>query len=179
MSQDGIRRREFIRRSAVWSEQCRYWLEKSRQPRRGQPAGDSQQGTRPLVISSSNINRTPTGEVFQGGIACCHDGRWRSSGLVATRSTRSSPESISSRMIRVTARSATADCPNEEVRRRTRCERHARPFPARRRRRQPASYQEPGQRRQNWFSSEPITCMLVGEGALRFALKHGFKKRIC
>ena len=60
MSQDGIRRRDFIKRSAAGLTV----------PVLVGEAGAATQGIRPLVISSSNINRTPTGEVFQGGIAC-------------------------------------------------------------------------------------------------------------
>jgi N4-(beta-N-acetylglucosaminyl)-L-asparaginase len=61
--QDGMKRRDFIKRSAVGL---------SVPVLVGEATGvvPVVQGGRPLVISSSNINRTPTGEVFQGGIAC-------------------------------------------------------------------------------------------------------------
>jgi N4-(beta-N-acetylglucosaminyl)-L-asparaginase len=70
MSQDGIRRRDFIKRSAVGLTVPVLVGEVTAATQGAATQGAATQGIRPLVISSSNINRTPTGEVFQGGIAC-------------------------------------------------------------------------------------------------------------
>ena len=75
MSQDGIRRRDFIKRSAAGLT-VPVLVGEAGAATHGAAThgaatqGAATQGIRPLVISSSNINRTPTGEVFQGGIAC-------------------------------------------------------------------------------------------------------------
>jgi len=61
MKSKEIRRREFLKHSAATAVAGPFVLRTSR---------SSSQSLRPLVISSSNVNRTATGEVFLGGIAC-------------------------------------------------------------------------------------------------------------
>ena len=64
MSHDGMKRRDFIKRSAAGLSAP--LLISDPLPIDPFPA----QGTRPIVISSANSSRGPNGEVFQGGIAC-------------------------------------------------------------------------------------------------------------
>lgn len=64
MSQDGMKRRDFIKRSAAGLSAP--LLISDPLPIDPFPT----QGTRPIVISSANSSRGPNGEVFQGGIAC-------------------------------------------------------------------------------------------------------------
>ena len=64
MSHDGMKRRDFIKRSAAGLSAP--LLISDPLPIDPFPT----QGTRPIVISSANSSRGPNGEVFQGGIAC-------------------------------------------------------------------------------------------------------------
>ena len=64
MSHDGMKRRDFIKRSAAGLSAP--LLISDPLPIDPFPA----QGTRPIVISSANSSRGPNGEVFQSGIAC-------------------------------------------------------------------------------------------------------------
>lgn len=164
MSQDGIKRREFIKRSAVGLTVPVL-------------AGESMattQGIRPLVISSSNINRTPTGEVFQGGIACV------SKAMEIIKAGGDTLDAVVSgvNIVENDPRDSSVGyggLPNEE------CDveldssvmhgpsRRAGAVASLRHIKNPSSVAKVVLQRTDHL-------LLVGEGALRFALKHGFQK---
>jgi N4-(beta-N-acetylglucosaminyl)-L-asparaginase len=163
---DGIRRREFIKRSAAGLSVPVLAGELT--------AAGGQAGTRPLVISSSNRNRTPTGEVFEGGIACV---------TRAMEIIRSGGDTLDAVVagVKIVEDDPRDDSvgygglPNEE------CEveldasvmhgpsRRAGAVASLRYIKNPASVAKLVLERTDHL-------LLVGEGALRFALKHGFKK---
>jgi N4-(beta-N-acetylglucosaminyl)-L-asparaginase len=64
MSNEGIKRREFLKQTATTGLSAPFLSNESF------ALNSSQQVLRPVVISSANISRTPGGEVFNGGIAC-------------------------------------------------------------------------------------------------------------
>jgi N4-(beta-N-acetylglucosaminyl)-L-asparaginase len=176
LSQDQIRRREFMRRSALGVSAP--WL-------LGRPDGmldageggeslSVSQGTRPVVISSSNVNRAPNGEVFQGGIACVtrameilqRGGDTLEAVVAGVKIVEDDPRDSSV---------GYGGLPNEE------CDveldasvmhgpsRRAGAVASLRHIKNPASVAKLVLERTDHI-------LLVGEGALRFALKHGFQK---
>jgi N4-(beta-N-acetylglucosaminyl)-L-asparaginase len=64
MINDGIKRREFLKQTATAGLSAPLLSNESFASK------SAQQTLRPIVISSANINRTPDGGVFNGGIAC-------------------------------------------------------------------------------------------------------------
>ncbi|MBK8316064.1 MAG: isoaspartyl peptidase/L-asparaginase [Acidobacteria bacterium] len=64
MSKNGMKRREFLKNSAAAGLAAPLLTGESIS------TNPTQQPARPIVISSANINRTPKGEVFNGGLAC-------------------------------------------------------------------------------------------------------------
>lgn len=167
MSQDGIRRRDFIKRSAAGLSVPVLVGES------GAPFPVAQ-GGRPLVISSSNINRTPTGEVFQGGIACV------SKAMEIIRSGGDTLDAVVAgvKIVEDDPRDSSVGyggLPNEEGD--VELDASVMHGPSRRAGavaslryiRNPASVAKLVLERTDHL-------LLVGEGALRFALKHGFRK---
>ncbi|MFZ4627882.1 MAG: N(4)-(beta-N-acetylglucosaminyl)-L-asparaginase [Blastocatellia bacterium] len=134
----------------------------------------SAQGTRPLVISSSNINRAPNGEVFEGGKACVtrameilqQGGDTLAAVVAGVNIVENDPRDSSV---------GYGGLPNEE------CDveldasvmhgptRRAGAVASLRHIKNPASVAKLVLERTDHI-------LLVGEGALRFALKHGFQK---
>jgi len=163
---EGIRRREFIRRSAAGL---------SVPVLAGELTVSGAQGvTRPLVISSSNRNRTPTGEVFEGGIACVT----RAMEIIRGGGDTLDAVVAGVKIVEDDPRDDSVGyggLPNEE------CEveldasvmhgpsRRAGAVASLRYIKNPASVAKLVLERTDHL-------LLVGEGALRFALKHGFKK---
>ena len=167
MSQDGIRRRDFIKRSAAGLSVPVLVGES------GAPFPVAQ-GGRPLVISSSNINRTPTGEVFQGGIACV------SKAMEIIRSGGDTLDAVVAgvKIVEDDPRDSSVGyggLPNEEGE--VELDASVMHGPSRRAGavaslryiKNPASVAKLVLERTDHL-------LLVGEGALRFALKHGFRK---
>lgn len=167
MSQDGIRRRDFIKRSAAGLSVPVLVGES------GAPFPVAQ-GGRPLVISSSNINRTPTGEVFQGGIACV------SKAMEIIRSGGDTLDAVVAgvKIVEDDPRDSSVGyggLPNEEGD--VELDASVMHGPSRRAGavaslryiKNPASVAKLVLERTDHL-------LLVGEGALRFALKHGFRK---
>jgi N4-(beta-N-acetylglucosaminyl)-L-asparaginase len=64
MNNDGIKRRDFLKQTAAAGLSAPLLSNESLNISR------SQQGSRPIVISSANVNRTPDGSVFNGGLSC-------------------------------------------------------------------------------------------------------------
>ncbi len=64
MSNADIKRRDFLKGTAAVGLSAPLLADES------VAANPAAQGSRPVVISSANVSRTPTGEVFNGGIAC-------------------------------------------------------------------------------------------------------------
>ena len=163
---EGIRRREFIRRSAAGLSVPVLAGELT--------VSGAQGGTRPLVISSSNRNRTPTGEVFEGGIACVT----RAMEIIRGGGDTLDAVVAGVKIVEDDPRDDSVGyggLPNEE------CEveldasvmhgpsRRAGAVASLRYIKNPASVAKLVLERTDHL-------LLVGEGALRFALKHGFKK---
>ncbi len=64
MNNEWVKRREFLKQTTAAGLSAPLLANASLNAR------VSQSATRPIVISSANINRTPTGEIFNGGVAC-------------------------------------------------------------------------------------------------------------
>ncbi|MCI0339518.1 MAG: N(4)-(beta-N-acetylglucosaminyl)-L-asparaginase [Acidobacteria bacterium] len=64
MRNNGIKRRDFLKHTAAAGLSAPLLTNESL------AVSSSRQATRPVVISSANVARTPTGETFNGGIAC-------------------------------------------------------------------------------------------------------------
>ena len=172
MGQDKIRRRDFMRHSAAGVSAP--WLLSKTEGGEGLPSLLSTQGTRPLVISSSNINRAPNGEVFEGGKACVtrameilqQGGDTLAAVVAGVNIVENDPRDSSV---------GYGGLPNEE------CDveldasvmhgpsRRAGAVASLRNIKNPASVAKVVLERTDHI-------LLVGEGALRFALKHGFQK---
>ena len=172
MAQDKIRRRDFMRHSAAGVTAP--WLLSKAEGEEGLPSVVSTQGTRPLVISSSNINRAPNGEVFEGGKACVtrameilqQGGDTLAAVVAGVNIVENDPRDSSV---------GYGGLPNEE------CDveldasvmhgpsRRAGAVASLRHIKNPASVAKLVLERTDHI-------LLVGEGALRFALKHGFQK---
>lgn len=172
MGQDKIRRRDFMRHSAAGVSAP--WLLSNTEGAEGLPSLLSTQGTRPLVISSSNINRAPNGEVFEGGKACVtrameilqQGGDTLAAVVAGVNIVENDPRDSSV---------GYGGLPNEE------CDveldasvmhgpsRRAGAVASLRHIKNPASVAKLVLERTDHI-------LLVGEGALRFALKHGFQK---
>jgi N4-(beta-N-acetylglucosaminyl)-L-asparaginase len=150
------------------------WLLSRTEAGEGLPSAISTQGTRPLVISSSNINRDPSGEVFEGGKACVtrameilqQGGDTLAAVVAGVNIVENDPRDSSV---------GYGGLPNEE------CDveldasvmhgpsRRAGAVASLRHIKNPASVAKLVLERTDHI-------LLVGEGALRFALKHGFQK---
>lgn len=172
MGQDKIRRRDFMRHSAAGVSAP--WLLSRTEGGEGLPSAIGTQGTRPLVISSSNINRDPSGEVFEGGKACVtrameilqQGGDTLAAVVAGVNIVENDPRDSSV---------GYGGLPNEE------CDveldasvmhgpsRRAGAVASLRHIKNPASVAKLVLERTDHI-------LLVGEGALRFALKHGFQK---
>lgn len=169
MSTDGIRRREFIKRSAVGLSAPLLAAEAM--------AGETlagAQGARPVVVSSSNINRAPNGEVFQGGIACVS----RAMEIIKAGGDTLDAVVAGVNIVEDDPRDSSVGyggLPNEEGD--VELDASVMHGPSRRAGavaslryiKNPASVAKTVLQRTDHI-------MLVGEGALRFALKHGFKR---
>lgn len=172
MGQDKMRRRDFMRHSAAGVSAP--WLLGKAEGEEGIPSLSSTQATRPLVISSSNINRAPNGEVFEGGKACVtrameilqQGGDTLTAVVAGVNIVENDPRDSSV---------GYGGLPNEE------CDveldasvmhgpsRRAGAVASLRYIKNPASVAKLVLERTDHI-------LLVGEGALRFALKHGFQK---
>jgi N4-(beta-N-acetylglucosaminyl)-L-asparaginase len=150
------------------------WLLSRAEGGEGLPSAIGTQGTRPLVISSSNINRDPSGEVFEGGKACVtrameilqQGGDTLAAVVAGVNIVENDPRDSSV---------GYGGLPNEE------CDveldasvmhgpsRRAGAVASLRHIKNPASVAKLVLERTDHI-------LLVGEGALRFALKHGFQK---
>ena len=167
MNNDGLKRRDFIKQSAAGLSVPLLAGET--------PAiSAAPQGIRPLVISSSNRNRTPTGEVFEGGIACVT----RAMEIIKAGGDTLDAVVAGVKIVEDDPRDDSVGyggLPNEE------CDveldasvmhgpsRRAGAVASLRYIKNPASVAKLVLERTDHL-------LLVGEGALRFALKHGFKK---
>ncbi|NBO63725.1 MAG: glycosylasparaginase [Acidobacteria bacterium] len=165
-NQSGIRRRDFIKRSAVGLSVPVLASELA--------VTGGQTGTRPLVISSSNRNRTPAGDVFEGGLACVN----RAMEIIKGGGDTLDAVVAGVKIVEDDPRDDSVGyggLPNEE------CEveldasvmhgpsRRAGAVASLRFIKNPASVAKLVLERTDHL-------LLVGEGALRFALKHGFTK---